>query len=139
MRTGVFPGSGPSTHTTLSHVVLDARLCQHTMHAHEGESYMHRSASQQNSQEMPRSTLTSPRTPRGRLPSTDGSRSTQKKRVGFEAAMKKLESMMIAREGVWELFKEQDSCSSLGIICDSDPAAVRVIQHVIPGSPAYFW
>ena len=75
-------------------------------------------------------------TPRsnGRLSSADGKRT----RLGFEAAVEKLQSMLLAREGIWDLFKDHDTCSALGIVCASDQSSTgsKVVLHVIAGSPA---
>ena len=75
-------------------------------------------------------------TPRsgGRLSSVDGT-SMGQRRLGYHAAVEKLHSMILAREGIWDLFKDHDTCSALGIVCASDQDA-QVVQHVIAGSPA---
>ena len=79
--------------------------------------------------------MLTPRTPRGgRTSSIDGSRSACK-RLGFKALVERLESLLVAREGPWDLLKDQETCSSLGIVCDEE-SAVGVVQYVIAGSPA---
>lgn len=82
--------------------------------------------------------MMTPRTPRagGRISSVDGSRSARK-RLGFKALVERLESMVTAREGPWDLLKDQETCSALGIVCDEEIAA-NVVQYVVAGSPADF-